>query len=196
SQFLVLAAYGGVFTIYPLFATQQMSWSVLDVGLLVSAFGCGAILIGPRLARLADRTNRAAVGTFCLWAVALWLALTLELAPSAVIFALGFAAGGAFAAYNGAWYALLTASIPPAMQTKVLAVVLAVSQLGVVAGATASSAAWQVWSIVVGLMVVVAAALMASATMAVLWRTESRPPSRGQGDDAGGTTPGKQVEGR
>lgn len=194
AQFLVLAAYGGVFTIYPLFAVQQMGWSVLAVGLLVSAFGCGAILVGPRLARLADRTSRAAVGTCCLWAVALWLALTLGLAPRAVIFALGFAAGGAFAAYNGAWYALLTASVPPAMQTKVLAVVLAVSQLGVVAGATASSAAWQVWGIVVGLMVVVAAPLMASAAMAVLWRTGGKPAAGGPGKHAGEVTINLQVE--
>ncbi len=169
AQFAFLGGYGAIFAVYPPFATRELGWSTTEVGLLISAFGLGAIALGPFLSKVADRSNKHLVALSSLTLVAVWLVISVTRQSMPAIFVSAFVAGGGFTAYNGVWYALLTADLPRRLQAKAMAVVLAVSQLGIVAGSTAATLVWQRVALspalgsVLAMVAIAAAGMLASA---------------------------------
>lgn len=142
-QLLVLAGYGAVITVWSPFATQVLSWPVLEIGIVFSIFGIGSVLLGPPLSALADRTSRRRVAAVGVVPLILWnLALVAEV-PRPMLYAITLLAGGGFTGFTAAWYALLTAASPSNRRAQTLAIVVAISNLGIILGATSSSLVWE-----------------------------------------------------
>lgn len=167
------AGFGGFITTYAPFATTHLSWSTAQVGIGFSLFGLGSILLGPALGRLADRRGRrevAIVGTLPViaWAPLLYLAL-----PDVVIYAGAVVAGAGLAGFGAAWYALLSEASPAGRQGRYFGFVSAISTLGIIAGALASSVLWQQVDLSLGLLVpsvAIAFAIPALLTLPGRWR--------------------------
>ena len=177
------AGFGGFITTYAPFATTRLGWSTAQVGIVFSLFGLGSILLGPALGRLADRRGRrmvAVVGTIPViaWAPLMYLGL-----PDLVIYAGSVVAGAGLAGFGAAWYAILSEASPADRQGRYFGFVSAISTLGIIAGALASSVLWERVDLSVGLLVPSVAIAVAIPALLALPRNRSRPRSE---PDAGG----------
>ena len=136
------AAYGGWITTFAPYSTQVLGLTAGDVALFFAPFGAGAILLGPLLARRADRTGRrrmVAVGTALVFVN---IAALVVGAPLWLIYASAVVAGGGLAAAQSAWFALLGVATDGGRRGRSFGLVSALSNLGVIAGALVASLAW------------------------------------------------------
>lgn len=139
----MLAGFGAFITTYAPFATQRLDWTTVDVGLAFSFLGGGSILLGPPLAHLADRTSRRAVAMVATIPVALFGVVLVLAAERPIVWAVAFIAGGGLTAYNAAWYALLADASETRRRGRTFGIVSAISNAGIVLGATAAAQLWE-----------------------------------------------------
>jgi predicted MFS family arabinose efflux permease len=95
--------------------------------------------------------------------------------PVPVIFGSAIVAGGGLAAANASWFALLTVATGGGRRGRSFGLVTALSNLGVVAGATLASEIWQGIGIDEALLVAAGFLVLATASL-VLVRVERREP--------------------
>ena len=160
------AAFGGWITTFGPFAKDELGLPINQVTLIFAMFGLGSILIGPWLSRLADRRGRLQMVAFGSLLVLLNLISMIVHAPVTVIFGSAIAAGGGLAAAQSSWFALLTLATDGGRRGRSFGTVTALSNLGVVAGATLASVIWQEAGIDRALLV--AAGFMVLATASLL----------------------------
>lgn len=173
------AAYGGWITTFGPYANDRLGLPVNQVTLIFAMFGLGSIFIGPWLSRRADRSGRrrmVAIGSILVLANLVSMILKL---PVPVIFGSAIVAGGGLAAAQASWFALLTLATDGGRRGRSFGLVTALSNLGVVAGATLASEIWQRIGIDEALLVA-AGFLVLAAISLVLVRVEHRraePPA-------------------
>jgi len=161
----MLAGYGGFITTYAPLATERLGWTTVDVGLAFSCFGAGSIVMGPPLAHLADRTSRRVVAIGGIVPViAFGLALVVAL-PIWAVFGVAVLAGAGLTAFNACWYALLADASGTRARGRVFGVVSAVSNAGIVIGATTSAQLWERFDLVAGMGSAVVATALALVPM-------------------------------
>jgi MFS transporter, DHA1 family, multidrug resistance protein len=143
ANLMVLAGYGAFITTYAPLATERLGWTTIDVGLAFSFFGAGSILLGPPLSHLADRTSRRAVAIGGLVPVAAFgMALVIGL-PIWAVFGVAVVSGAGLTAFNASWYALLADVSGTRTRGRVFGIVSAVSNAGIVIGATTAAQLWE-----------------------------------------------------
>lgn len=168
----MLAGYGAFITTYAPLATERLGWTTVEVGIAFSFFGAGSILLGPALAHLADRTSRRAVAIAGTVPVAAFgMALVVGL-PIWAVFGVALLAGGGLTAFNASWYALLADVSGTRTRGRIFGIVSAVSNAGIVIGATTAAQLWERVDIGVAMASGSAAILLAIVPMLVL------PPPR------------------
>jgi MFS transporter, DHA1 family, multidrug resistance protein len=166
----MLAGYGAFITTYAPLATQRLGWSTVEVGIAFSFFGAGSILLGPPLSHLADRTSRKGVAIAGTLPVAAFgMALVIGL-PIWAVFAIAVLAGAGLTAFNASWYALLADVSGTRARGRVFGIVSAVSNAGIVIGATTAAQLWERVDIGVAMASGSAAILLALIPLA-LFRT-------------------------
>jgi MFS family permease len=137
------AAYGAWITSFGPLATTRLGMPTGLVPWIFGAFGIGSIVLGPVLAGWADRRGRramVAIGSTLVFFNAMSMVLA---APIWVVFATAILAGGGLAAAQSSWFALLSVATDGGRRGRSFGYVTALSNLGVVIGATAGSRAWQ-----------------------------------------------------
>lgn len=185
AQLFLLAGYGGFITTYAPFATRELGWSTLDVGIVFSFLGAGSILLGPWLSHLADRTGRRRIAALATLPVAAFGAVLVAGAPKAGVYAISVLAGGALTAFTGSWFALLTAASPTVRRGRTFGWVSAGSNLGQVFGAMAASAMWQRIGIGAGLLSASVPVLLCGLTLLLLPRDTPRTAAQVSGETRG-----------
>jgi MFS transporter, DHA1 family, multidrug resistance protein len=136
------AAYGSWITTFGPYSKDVLGLPQVFVQVFFAPFGLGAIVLGPILARLADRTGRrrmVAIGTVLLLSNIVALIVG---APELVLYASAIVAGGGLAAAQSSWFALLAVATDGGRRSRSFGLVSALSNLGVIAGAAIASAAW------------------------------------------------------
>lgn len=172
AQLFLLAGYGGFITTYAPFATRELGWSTLDVGIVFSFLGAGSILLGPWLSHLADRTGRRRIAALATLPVAAFGAVLVAGTPKAGVYAISVLAGGALTAFTGSWFALLSAASPSVRRGRTFGWVSAGSNLGQVFGAMAAAAVWQRVSIGAGLLSASVPVVLCGLTLLLLPRDQ------------------------
>ena len=161
----MLAGYGGFITTYAPLATERLGWTTVDVGLAFSCFGAGSILLGPPLSHLADRTSRRAVAIGgIIPVIAFGLALVVGL-PIWAVFGVAATAGAGLTAFNASWYALLADASGTRARGRIFGIVSAVSNAGIVIGATTAAQLWERFDLVAGMGSAVVATALALVPM-------------------------------
>jgi len=168
AQLFLLAGYGGFITTYAPFATLELGWSTLDVGIVFSFFGAGSILLGPWLSHLADRTGRRRIAVLATLPVAAFGATLVAGAPKIGVYAISVLSGGALTAFTGAWYALLSQASPSARRGRTYGLVSAGSNFGTVIGALVASGVWQRLTLGAGLLSASVPVLLSGLTLLLL----------------------------
>ena len=137
------AAFGGWITTFAPFAHDRLGMPVNQVTLIFGMFGLGSIVLGPWLSRRADlggRRRMVAIGSVL---ILVNLVAMILAAPPVLIFASAIVAGGGLAAAQSSWFALLTIATDGGRRGRSFGLVTALSNLGVVAGATLASEVWE-----------------------------------------------------
>ena len=137
------AGYGGWITTFAAYATSGLDISAAGVSLVFTAFGLGAIVLGPVLSRRADRTGRrrmVAIGSLLVLA---FFAAALGGVPVAILYAVSILSGGGLAAAQSSWFALLAVATDGGRRGRSFGFVTAFSNLGVVIGATIAAQVWE-----------------------------------------------------
>ena len=169
------AAFGGWITTFAPFAKDELGMPINQVTLIFAMFGLGSIILGPGLSRIADRSGRRrmiAIGSILVIAN---LGSRILHAPDWAVFATAVAAGGGLAAAQSSWFALLTLATDGGRRGRSFGLVTALSNLGVVVGATLASGIWQDAGIDRALLV--AAGFMVLATVSLVLVHEPSDPS-------------------
>jgi DHA1 family tetracycline resistance protein-like MFS transporter len=167
------AAYGAWITTLAQFATVHLSMTASGVSLMFAGFGVGSIAFGPPLARIADRTGRrrmVAIGTLLVVAGG---AVMLARAPLIAIYAVSFVIGAGIAAAQSSWFALLTVATDGARRGRSFGNVTALSNLGVIGGASLAGAVWSAVGLPAGFAVSIGFALVATVSLALV--ADDRP---------------------
>jgi MFS transporter, DHA1 family, multidrug resistance protein len=162
------ASYGSWITTFGPYSTQVLGLPQSFVQLFFAPFGLGAILLGPILARLADRTGRRRMVAF---GTSLVLTNTVALivgAPVAVLYASAALAGGGFAAASSSWFALLAIATEGGRRGRSFGLVSAVSNLGVIVGASIVSTAWATIGLQAGMVSASVFLVLAIASLALV----------------------------
>ena len=162
------ASYGSWITTFGPFSKDVLGLPQVFVQLFFAPFGLGAILLGPFLARTADRAGRRRMVAF---GTALVLSNTLALlahADVAVLYATAFVAGGGLAAAQSSWFALLAVATDSGRRGRSFGLVSALSNLGVIAGASIASTAWAVVGLQGGIVSATVFLVVAIATLALV----------------------------
>lgn len=136
------AAFGGWITTFAPFAEERLGYAAYQIPWIFGAFGLGSILFGPWLGRLADRHGRRRMVALGSAAVLLNPVSMLLLAPPPVIFGSAVLAGAALAGAQSSWFAILTMATDGGWRGRSFGLVTAISNLGVVVGATLASDIW------------------------------------------------------
>lgn len=142
-QLSLNAGFGAFITTYGPFAQERLGWSTAQIGFVFALFGIGSILLGPWLGRQADLHGRreiALIGTIpvFLFAVAYWLEL-----PWPILYLASILAGAGVTAVGAAWFALLADATEGGRRGRRFGLIAALSNLGLVVGATAAAVMWQ-----------------------------------------------------
>ena len=162
-QLALNAAFGAFITTYGPFAQERLGWSTAEIGFVFALFGIGSILLGPWLGRQADLRGRrdiAIIGTVPVFAFC--VVYTLEL-PWPVLYGVSILAGAGVTAVAASWFAMLADATDGGRRGRRFGLIAALSNLGIVIGASFASVIWQatgesrVGFIVAGVSVVVCA---------------------------------------
>lgn len=173
---LLLSSFGSFITTFAPYATERLSWSTGEVGIVFSVFAAGTITLGGPLGALADRRGRRLVGTYATIPVLLFsLSLALAL-PRPVIYTFAFLGGAGITTFAACWFALLTEASPDARRGRTFGIVNAISNLGIVVGANGAAAIWEAGDIRLAMALTGAGATLAGLTLSLLPR--GTPPAR------------------
>jgi MFS family permease len=171
------AAYGAWITSFGPLATTRLGMPAGLVPWIFGAFGIGSIVLGPVLARWADLRDRrmmVAIGSSLVILNAMSMVLA---APIWVVFGTAILAGGGLAAAQSSWFALLTVATDGGRRGRSFGYVTALSNLGVVIGATVGSRAWQLSDDVTNAMWVANACLVLAVASLLLVRRDRPSPA-------------------
>ncbi|MEZ0239452.1 MAG: MFS transporter, partial [Chloroflexota bacterium] len=178
------AAYGGWITTFAPYATQQLAIPASQVALIFAFFGIGAIVVGPYLSRVADRSGRRRMVAFGTLLVLVNFAALLAAAPLALIYGSAILAGGGLAGAQSSWFALLGVATDGGRRGRSFGFVTALSNLGVVVGASLASTVWQVVGLHEGLLS--ASGFLVLGVLSLLLIQDDRP--RGMAGGKGAAT--------
>lgn len=171
ANLLMLAGYGAFITTYAPLATERLGWTTVQIGLAFSCFGGGSILLGPALGHLGDRTSRRLVAMGGVLPVAAFgLALVVGL-PIWAVFATAVLAGAGLTGFNASWYALLADVSEPRIRGRVFGIVSAISNAGIVIGATTAAQLWERVDVAAAMASGSAATLLAILPLALVQGT-------------------------
>lgn len=168
------AGFGGWITTYSPLATSKLGIPIVQIGLIFAAFGIGSIVLGPWLAGIADRRGRrgmVAIGSSLVMAHILTLIVA---APIVVVFATAILAGGGLAAAQASWFAMLAVATDGGRRGRSFGMVTALSNLGMIIGATLAAAAWEAVDVSAGMTVAIAAVALGTISL-VLVRPTTDP---------------------
>jgi predicted MFS family arabinose efflux permease len=146
------AAYGGWITTFGPYSTANLGMSPSGVSLIFAAFGVGSILLGPPLARIADRSGRRRMVAIGSLLVLLFFVAALLRVPQPVIYLSAALSGGGLAAAQSSWFALLSVATDGARRGRSFGYVTALSNLGVIVGASLASQVWEHIGLAEGLL--------------------------------------------
>jgi predicted MFS family arabinose efflux permease len=166
------AAYGAWITVFGPLATTRLGLPAGLVPWIFAAFGIGSIVLGPVLARwadLRDRRTMVAIGSGLVLLNAMSMVLA---APIWVVFGTAIFAGGGLAAAQSSWFALLTVATDGGRRGRSFGYVTALSNLGVVIGATVGSRVWQLSGDVTNAMWVACACIVLAAASLLFVRRD------------------------
>ena len=168
------AAYGSWITTFGPYSKDVLGQPQVFVQLFFAPFGLGAILLGPILARLADRTGRRRmVGIGTVLVLSNIVALIVG-APVILLYASAALAGGGLAAAGSAWFALLAVATDSGRRGRSFGLVSALSNLGVVAGASIASTAWSAIGLRAGMVSAAVFLVLAIASLALVPNDRAR----------------------
>jgi MFS transporter, DHA1 family, multidrug resistance protein len=165
SNLALMSGFGAFITTYAPFATANLGWSKAEVGIVFSMFGLGSVVLGPWLARRADRTGRrrmAILGMIPLVGFTLALALAL---PRPLLYATAILGGGGLTAFEASWFALLAGATDDGRRGRAFGFVTAVSNLGIVVGALVAAQAWELVDIRLGVLLPSISLALAGSTL-------------------------------
>jgi MFS family permease len=162
------ASYGSWITTFGPYSTQVLGLPQVFVQLFFAPFGLGAILLGPILARLADRSGRRRMVAFGTGMVLLNTIALIVDAPVAVLYGSAALAGGGLAAAGSAWFALLAVATDSGRRGRSFGLVSALSNLGVIAGASIASTAWSAIGLRAGMVSAAVFLVLAIASLALV----------------------------
>jgi MFS family permease len=134
--------YGAWITTYGVYATTQLGWPAGDVAWVFAYFGLGSIILGPYLSRQADRHGRRRFAALGLSLILGWAGLLLLGLPQAVLFPAAILAGGGLTVSQASWFALLGEATGGGRRGRSFGLITALSNLGIVVGAFASTEVW------------------------------------------------------
>jgi MFS family permease len=169
------AAYGGWITTFSAFTTDVLGHPPSVVALFFAPFGAGSILLGPVLARLADRTGRrkmVAIGSSLVLLNIVVLAAGL---PLLLIYGSAVLAGGGLSAAQASWFALLGVATDGGRRGRSFGLVSALSNLGVIGGTAVASSAWAVAGLREGLLSSAVFLAIAMASLLLIRGTRAGP---------------------
>jgi MFS family permease len=176
-QLAFQTTFGAFITTFAPFGDARLGWSTVEIGLTFSMFGLGSILLGPPLARVADRRGRRLFGIIGAALVfPFGLVFVLE-APRLVLYPVTIIAGAGVTTLEASWYALLADATDGGRRGRAFGTVVALSTLGVALGATVASQLWERTGDV-GLGMLAASVTVAIAGLALLAHPADRPEPR------------------
>jgi MFS family permease len=170
------AAYGGWITTFAPYATQRLRIPASQVSLMFAFFGIGAILLGPYLGRVADRSGRRRMVGFGTLLVLLNITALLVAAPLPFIYGSAILAGAGLAGAQSSWFALLSVATDGGRRGRSFGFVTALSNLGVIVGASLASTVWQVVGLHEGLLS--ASGFLILGVLSLLLIQNDRPSGR------------------
>jgi MFS family permease len=180
-QLALQAGFGGFITTYAPFASERLNWSTAEIGLVFSLFGLGSVLLGPWLARLADRYGRRSFGIIGAALLVPFGLVYVAEAPRLILYPVSIVAGAGLTTLEASWFALLSDATDGGRRGRAFGTVVALSSLGIAVGSTVATQLWE-RSGDVGLGLVVSAAAVAIAGVALLAHPadvrEVRPANR------------------
>ena len=181
AQLALQAGFGGFITTYAPFASERLNWSTAEIGLVFSLFGVGSVLLGPWLARLADRYGRRSFGIIGAALLVPFGLVYVAEAPRLILYPVSIVAGAGLTTIEASWFALLSDATDGGRRGRAFGTVVALSSLGIAVGSTVATQLWE-RSGDVGLGLVVSAAAVAIAGVALLAHPadvrEVRPANR------------------
>jgi MFS transporter, DHA1 family, multidrug resistance protein len=143
AQVGLMSAFGSFITTYGPFAEQRLGWLTAEVGIVFALFGLGSIVFGPWLGRQADRRGRRNIAIVAaLPVIAFSIVYWLEL-PRAFLYVSAILAGGGVAGVQAAWFALLGDATDGGRRGRVFSTVAALSNMGIIVGATVAAQLWE-----------------------------------------------------
>lgn len=172
------AAYGGWITTFAPYSTSVLGLAPSYVALFFVPFGAGAIVLGPFLARVADRTGRRRMVALGTAMVILNIAALIASAPVELIYGTAVVTGGGLAAAQASWFALLGVATDGGRRGRSFGLVSALSNLGVIAGAAVASTAWSLVGLREGLITSAVFLVLAIASLALVPSDRSRAQTR------------------
>jgi MFS family permease len=167
------ASYGGWITTFAPYSIEVLGLTPSHVALFFGAFGLGSIVLGPYLARIADRSGRRRMVALGSGLVLLNVAAMVVPAPVPLIYASAVIAGGGLSAATASWFALLGVATDGGRRGRSFGTVSALSNLGVIGGAAVASTAWELVGVREGL--VSAGLFLALAAASLLLVPADRP---------------------
>jgi MFS family permease len=142
AQLALNAGFGAFITTYAIFATTNLGWTTVDVGIVFSMFGIGSVVIGPWLARQADRTGRRRMAILGCIPVACFGLVFAAGAPQLLVYVTAIAGGGGLTGFEASWFALLAAETDDGRRGRIFGTMTALTNLGVVVGALGAARIW------------------------------------------------------
>lgn len=166
-QLAFQATFGAFITTYAPLAAERLRWSTAEIGLVFSLFGLGSILLGPWLARQADRRGRRLFGIVGCALIFPFAIVYAAEAPRFVLYPVSVLTGAGVTALEASWFALLSDATDGGRRGRAFATIVALSSLGIVIGSTVAAQLWE-RSDDVGLGMLVASATVAIAGVSLL----------------------------
>ena len=100
--------------------------------------------------------------------VLLHIGTLIVAAPLPVVFATAVLAGGGLAAAQASWFALLSVATDGGRRGRAFGIVTALSNLGMIVGATLAAAAWEAVDVVAGMSVAMIALALGTVSLALV----------------------------
>lgn len=144
------ATYGAWITTYGPLVTTRYGWTPSDVAFVWAGIGLGTILLGPWLGRQADRRGPRLFAGIGISMVLGWALLILVAPPKELVYLTSPLVGGGLAVSGAAFFALLSTATDGGRRGKAFGIVTALSNLGIVVGATVASTLWTSIDILAG----------------------------------------------
>jgi MFS transporter, DHA1 family, multidrug resistance protein len=143
SQVAFLTSFGAFITTYAPFTSSRLGWGTAEIGLVFGVFGLGSVTLGPLIARQADLRGRRNTAILASIPVALFGLVYLWEAPRLALYAVSILAGAGVTAGQASWFALLAEATEGGRRGRRFGAVAAISNLGIVVGATVAAAIWE-----------------------------------------------------